>query len=1369
MNKKIFTLLACALVLFLTAFNANARKVAQRSVGDYVRSVSVGMSPGMYHIQVDSVCIKFPLSWGGADAGKKVWVAVTYPSGPKPDGHYLRFIPGTPTNPAGHYQVFTYLTGSATDMPGDTIVIGADGAGRARLINSGNLQAQIASNPDLSFLDLQSTLWCTEVVKAAGLSGQTHIFNFKNKALDLSLNWRDRSNPTLNGPELGWMFSDVLTNLRRSWPLYQLNPGDNEITNGFYRYVAVNTNGLGTAAAHNTISGLLQSERVKIEEFGIYDYDRKDTIESMIKVSLVKASPYVLDARDFNTKLGLLKEEDEKTVQIDFSRNIDDNKLKEWLYAEDDDHSGYLNIRTYSKNTVKADDASFIGYLYNENRNGNRLISGQDHVATKYANSDGVGYLRIKNDKKALSANDAGANENMAYRFVYFPSEDSLVVNAYHAKHYEHRDYGSHPFTDNLSYANDDPGVYFNYGLYSDNIQNHLIVRYQDLNGANNADDMITIGRFPANVKMGLGRNCDETVDGWQVPAGVYTIWDDRGRCLGVRVYNGTYSPQWMELIPGECPDRIPSYQWVVTQKSNDKVRVDIFNREFGDIALNDGANIKLEDVLVTRESSQIFKHQSRFAYAPLIGGIPSNGFAPIIDGWVTGRIVDPISTTECKVTDISGFRPVTSQYLADPYLGYKHFRIDQNENISGTLNPSYGKSEDVADDYGMDYHAYAFRHLQDYNEDKGIALEPRYNDTLLRIEDKPVGFRFLPGREVATHAFAEEIYGYPKTQIGSRYIRDGAFSYQQTAVPVLKRYHYELKVADYYSFRNKLAEQFIVLKGAGNQKGTSDGDWRNELYYGVADVYAASDPFKYANLYLRETYFLPRVKEQGEYRSKYDDSRRIYYVLLDRIERAQLARVVEMGLEVSDTLRGEDGSTDFNLVTIGVNDNHTMYLKAIGKTVSSARPDAFSLSNLNYELYRRLRSLNDDVTLGEDEAKPTGLDLDAPKVLRIHRDANYQEFLHEDALSSISSGKGINFLGAANATLNPEQIALDGTVKYNYHLFIDTAYINRGTGPIKPQYLIGVNPEFFNGMELIVGNQEVNCSPSTIAKNLTPYTRARYLVNATDSSRLVGSTGEAYAPLRDDRYIMEPTYDRLVFVDAVHANDRLYIISELKKYLKHSEIFFTADGHDYFDAKVVDGLIETRRVPERRPQNSKMLGAYYDFGVWDNYHNDVSFSLRFVTPDAKNANDKGEDFVDNYTKRFLIESETTQRNPFGNAKIAPTQGGWIKLHNHVAVLSRNAYGDPIQDAEVFNVAKPTSWQDGVPTSNDNVAEVQVLGGTDEVTVLNAANKEVTVTNLLGQTVAKVVLSGNNQKIPVSKGVVVVNVEGLEAVKAVVK
>ena len=47
MNKRIFTLLACVIVLFMAAFNANARRVAKMSVGDYVKSISLGASPRM--------------------------------------------------------------------------------------------------------------------------------------------------------------------------------------------------------------------------------------------------------------------------------------------------------------------------------------------------------------------------------------------------------------------------------------------------------------------------------------------------------------------------------------------------------------------------------------------------------------------------------------------------------------------------------------------------------------------------------------------------------------------------------------------------------------------------------------------------------------------------------------------------------------------------------------------------------------------------------------------------------------------------------------------------------------------------------------------------------------------------------------------------------------------------------------------------------------------------------------------------------------------------------------------------------------------------------------------------------------------------
>lgn len=68
-----------------------------------------------------------------------------------------------------------------------------------------------------------------------------------------------------------------------------------------------------------------------------------------------------------------------------------------------------------------------------------------------------------------------------------------------------------------------------------------------------------------------------------------------------------------------------------------------------------------------------------------------------------------------------------------------------------------------------------------------------------------------------------------------------------------------------------------------------------------------------------------------------------------------------------------------------------------------------------------------------------------------------------------------------------------------------------------------------------------------------------------------------------------------------------------------------------------------------------------------------------------------------------------------------------------------------------------------------NTTAVRVVGGEGKVTILNAAGKTVTVSNVLGQTVATTVLSSDNETIDAPAGIVVVAIESETAVKAVVK
>ena len=75
------------------------------------------------------------------------------------------------------------------------------------------------------------------------------------------------------------------------------------------------------------------------------------------------------------------------------------------------------------------------------------------------------------------------------------------------------------------------------------------------------------------------------------------------------------------------------------------------------------------------------------------------------------------------------------------------------------------------------------------------------------------------------------------------------------------------------------------------------------------------------------------------------------------------------------------------------------------------------------------------------------------------------------------------------------------------------------------------------------------------------------------------------------------------------------------------------------------------------------------------------------------------------------------------------------------------------------------------PTANEGVevSEVKVIATEGGVQIVGATGKKVVVSNILGQVVANTVITSDNATIAAPQGVVVVAVEGEEAVKAIVK
>ena len=111
----------------------------------------------------------------------------------------------------------------------------------------------------------------------------------------------------------------------------------------------------------------------------------------------------------------------------------------------------------------------------------------------------------------------------------------------------------------------------------------------------------------------------------------------------------------------------------------------------------------------------------------------------------------------------------------------------------------------------------------------------------------------------------------------------------------------------------------------------------------------------------------------------------------------------------------------------------------------------------------------------------------------------------------------------------------------------------------------------------------------------------------------------------------------------------------------------------------------------------------------------------------------------------------------------ADKKAQYVRVHNGVPVLVAD-----LDQAAKFNLVKTVGE---APTANEGIAtsEVAVIAGEGQVTIANAAGKKVVISNILGQVVANTVLTSDNAVIAAPQGVVVVAVEGEEAVKAIVK
>ena len=394
-------------------------------------------------------------------------------------------------------------------------------------------------------------------------------------------------------------------------------------------------------------------------------------------------------------------------------------------------------------------------------------------------------------------------------------------------------------------------------------------------------------------------------------------------------------------------------------------------------------------------------------------------------------------------------------------------------------------------------------------------------------------------------------------------------------------------------------------------------------------------------------------------------------------------------------------------------------------QVLNETRTSAFAVVPNDAPLYRRFNTELEGAVEGQE---------DATKILK------FKEFYRGEYLMDENNKKFqdevVNYVGIERA---------DKATGLSF--YVDTVVVKGTAGhEQKPQYFVYVDRVVVDpvpGKECQEGDNHVdaNGDPTDAAHcvHATPskagFTVAKYMVSFADSL----SAKDA------DKLYKFGEYTRVGFVKGLHIGDSLYILT---------------NGFENMEASKLDtAVIRANYKATSNEFNIIDLKAEHT----DAHHN-YTWSFRYTNPEAAAA-------VDEDARRFLIESDKKD----ADNDIAPSKAAWLKSQNGCLVLS-DAATSTFENAKtggdnalIFNIE--VGSENDLATDNEEIAtsEVTVIAGAGQVTIANAAGKKVVVSNILGQTVANTVITSDNAVIAAPQGVVVVAVEGEEAVKAIVK
>lgn len=381
---------------------------------------------------------------------------------------------------------------------------------------------------------------------------------------------------------------------------------------------------------------------------------------------------------------------------------------------------------------------------------------------------------------------------------------------------------------------------------------------------------------------------------------------------------------------------------------------------------------------------------------------------------------------------------------------------------------------------------------------------------------------------------------------------------------------------------------------------------------------------------------------------------------------------------------------------------------------------------------------------------------------IKIWRTAgNSYEYMFEDNAdaSGVQSTTGqkisktLGYLGIENKGVTAEAPAV----------YVDEVLASSNTH--MPQYLLGVGVDSIpNGVACDENQKHGYWATAAEADktdchyaNYQGYTAGRFLVNLNDSI----AYDESHSMLGDASVYKYQGLTRLAFVEGVHvstaAGEYLYIVKRGKS-LKEAMIVKDNSGvsdNSYIKKGFVLSWTKLAEIADKH-------------NLIKTKHSNYAFSLRKVT-------DKDEE-TSASSEGFLLESNDAKNS----ASVGGFRGAWVNVVNGVPVLAQNSTATEDHEEEEGNIQELINQAqifhfgetDEEATANEGIeaaSTVSVVATNGAVIVKGAEGKTVTITNVLGQTIANTVVTSSEATISAPAGVVVVAVEGEAAVKAIVK